>query len=138
MSVDVFARVDLSALEAALNATLPPEVREAAAEPDRPVLGPARLEADPTLEEAIKEVVAEHLLGKGKAQDEKRAALVKALGEKLATLPVFGIDLDDARVAIGEEIDLGNAVIQVDGFGRAVTITVDAGTPIWYALVTRT
>jgi hypothetical protein len=98
---------------------------------NRPTFALTQVEAAPTLAEAIEAAVNKVLTGNHKATVAKRQALIDELNQSLANVPVYGIELDGARVAIGDEIDLDNAVIAVDGYGRATCITVDAGIPIW-------
>lgn len=97
----------------------------------RPTFPVTQVEAAPTLVEAIEAAVSKVLTGNHKATVAKRQALIDELSQRLAEVPVYGIELEGARVAIGDEIDLDNAVIAVDGYGRATCITVDAGTPVW-------
>jgi hypothetical protein len=103
---------------------------EPAAEEERPKFDIPRPEAHPSIMEAITEVV-ENVLGTGKAGKEKRDKLITDLGSQLAALPIYGIEVDGARIGM-DFIDLDNASIEVDGFGRASHI-VAYGTPIWDA-----
>lgn len=97
----------------------------------QPVFDIPRREAHPAVMEAITEVVENVLTGNAKGADERRKALIAALGTALADLPVYGIDVEYARVPIGEVLDLGNAVIELDGYGHAARILVDGGTALW-------
>lgn len=124
--------LDLNGLGAAVTAALAKPASAPAAETyERPKFEMERLEAHPSLMEALTKVVGEHLRGKGKAHDEKRERLVEALALELAELPIYGIEMDYARIPIGEGINLENASVDVDGYGAATTITCDGGTPIW-------
>jgi hypothetical protein len=89
------------------------------------------VEVAPSLEEAIAEAVGKVLTGSQKTAVDKRNAIVALVAAAVAELPIYGIDLDYARLPIGDPIELGNANIEVDGYGHAATITVDGGTPIW-------
>ena len=91
----------------------------------KPVFEIPRAEVTPTLKEAIEKAVATVLAGNHKATVEKRTAIVKAVSEAMADIPVFGVELADARTAIGEPIELDNATVYVDGYGRAVSIEFD-------------
>jgi hypothetical protein len=106
----------------------PPPTPEPESRPSFPV---PQVEAAPTLVEAIEAAVNKVLTGNHKATVAKRTALIAELTTNLANVPVYGIELDGARMPIGDGIDLDNAFIELDGYGRASRITVDAGTPIW-------
>lgn len=141
MTTTAAAALSLAALEAAVSAALttpavPPMTTAAPAVPpttasnEQPALIPAQVEAAPSVMEVITTVVEEVLTGNHKSTVDKRRRLIADLAQGLADLPVYGIELDNARVPIGDTIELGNAVIEVDGCGYAARITVDRGTPI--------
>lgn len=102
-----------------------------APEPERKTFNIPKVEAAATMVEAITSAIEKLMPGKQKATEEKRKAFITAICEKVADVPVYGIDIDDARLPIGDGVDFGNAFVETDGYGRAVSITVDAGTPIW-------
>lgn len=127
-------RISLDAIGAAISAEIDSRSAPESGEPTpTPPAEDDRIEAAPTMIEAITTAVEKVLVGNHKATVEKRKALIEALSTELAEVPLYGIDLDDARLAIGDGVDFGNAFVETDGYGRAVTITVDAGTPIWDA-----
>ena len=113
--------MDLAALGAAIDAAM--------AEPEPP---PEPVEPHPTMMEAITAAVEEVLTGNHKATVEKRKALIATLAVKLVNVPIYGIEIDGARLPIGEPIELDNASIEVDGYGCAVSVWAK-GTPLWDA-----
>lgn len=115
--------MNLTALGAAVDAALTAPAAE-------PVTMP-RAEPEPSVMEVITTAVEKVLTGNHKATIEKRKTLIATLAQGLVDLPVYGIELDNARVPIGEAIELGNALIEVDGYGNASRITVDGGAPIF-------
>lgn len=123
---DAVPAIDLAALAGAVDAAL-----AQAQQPEKPVFDIPRLKPHPTVMEAITASVEKILTGNHKTTVARREALIEDLAQALVDMPVYGIELDCARAAIGDEIDLGNAVIQVDGYGHAVSIWVDGGTPLW-------
>jgi hypothetical protein len=69
--------------------------------------------------------------GESKTAVERRKKIWDAIVAELGEIEAYGLDLG-GRVPIGDAIELGNAYIEVDGFGNLVTVTVtEGGMPIW-------
>lgn len=124
--------IDLTAIRAAIAAATeqPQPPSEPAPEPPRPSSPMPVLEANPTLDEAIIAALTKLYPGDSKTATGRRDKILTAIADELGELYVYGIDLD-GRVPIGEPIELGNCRIEVDGYGDAVRIVVDGGTPLW-------
>lgn len=101
------------------------------AEWKKPTWQMPHIEPVPSVMDAITEAVGSVLTGNHATTVEKRDLLIKRVSDAIANLPIYGIELDGARLGIGDPIELDNANVEVDGYGRAVSITVEAGTPIW-------
>lgn len=128
------ADIDMAAMSAAVNAALAAaDQPQPAPAPKQPNFHIPKVEAHPTLMQSIVAAVEKVLTGNHKATVAKRKALIDALATELVNAPLYGVEVDGANLPIGDPIDLGNARIEVDGHGRAVSITVDSGTPIWDA-----
>jgi hypothetical protein len=107
-----------------------PPAAEPAPEPDPADEHPA-LTANPTLTYALDAAFNELWPGDSKTATAHRAKVWKAVASQLAEVEAYGLDLG-GRVPIGDPIVLGNAVIEVDGYGDAVSITTtDGGMPLW-------
>lgn len=99
---------------------------------DSPHITVAGLRRDPSVAQAIWAGIHAVMPGARKETAEKRKALFAAIGAELNDITVYGIDVTDARLPIGEPVILGNASIELDAFGDAVRIIVtDGGVPIW-------
>lgn len=134
--------LDLAAMRAAILAAAAGDSRQTADDP-QPTSAPdtddderqtfhipRAGEAAAPVTEAIVTALVKLYPGNSKTAIERRKKVFTAIAAELSELYVYGVDLD-GRVPIGEPIVLGNAHIEVDGFGDAVRITCDGGTPIW-------
>lgn len=98
--------------------------------PDRKTFDVPQVEASATMVEAITEAIEALIPGNQKATVEKREKFITEICGRVSDVPVYGIEIDDARLPIGDGVDFDNAVVETDGYGRAVTILA-FGTPIW-------
>lgn len=114
--------IDLDAMRAAIVAS--------AQQPEKPTFAMERLEANPTLAEALNAALNKLYPGDSKTAKDRRQKILQAIADELGDLYVYGIDLG-GYVPIGDPIILGNASIEVDGYGNAVQIFCDGGRPMW-------
>lgn len=85
----------------------------------------------PSLADALNAALTKLYPGESKAAKERRKKITQAIADELPELTVYGVEVYGGRAPIGEPIILGNARIEVDGYGDAVTIHVDGGMPLW-------
>lgn len=113
--------IDLAAMRAAIVAS---------AQPAKPTFAMERLEANPTLAEALDAALNKLYPGDSETAKDRRQKILQAIADELGELYVYGIDLG-GFIPIGDPIELGNAHVEVDGYGNAVRIVCDGGRPMW-------
>ena len=122
---------DLAALGASVHAALAKTEQPPPSPPK--VEAPRQIIAPATLEEAIDETLdlAKVSPGEGPKAKAKRKTIAQALAAKIMALPVYEVELADARAEIGDPVGFDNATVFTDGSGRATRIVFDASYVLW-------
>lgn len=122
--------LNLDALDAAVDALLQP-APAGEPKPERVEPGEIDVGGPGPLVEAIDKVIGGAY--PAPRQLDRRRELVAALVQSITDLPVYGVEIPNARVPLGDAIYLGNVTVGVDGYGHASEIDFDEAYPVWDA-----
>lgn len=116
------AAIDVDALTAALTPTDPAPAAPPKRDPD---------EFAPPVAVAINEALNKLYPGDSKSATERRKRIWDAIWEELHDVECWGVEIP-GRLPIGDPVVFGNAIVEVDGYGDAVSFTTTSRAwPLW-------
>lgn len=86
----------------------------------------------PSVAVAINEALNTLYPGDSKTAKDRRKRIWDALWNELHDVVVWGVELTNGRLPIGDPVIFGNAIVEVDAYGDAVSFTTtDRAWPLW-------